>query len=76
MKIKVEADITPKELLELFEGNIDALQKAMLNMLLQTMPKAGVGENNAVEFWKMMAQKSQDMFEQYQKSFKTAKRDE
>ena len=57
-------------MLELFEGNIEALQKAMLAMMKQASGETSV-ENNVLEFWQNMAQKSQEMFEQYQKNFKS-----
>ena len=72
MKVKIEVDLTPKEMLELFEGNIESLQKAMLKMMMQTTGDTA-GGNNALEFWQTMAQKSQEMFEQYQKNFKSTK---
>ena len=71
MKVKIEVDLTPQEMLELFEGNIETLQKAMLNIMLQG---AGSGtDKNGLEFWQTMARKSQEMFEQYQNNFKPKK---
>lgn len=69
MKIKVEVDMTPQEVLELFEGNVESLQKAMINLFMQSVPQAGAGDSNIMEFWQNMAKQSQKMFEQYQKTF-------
>lgn len=74
MKIKIEVDMTPQEVLELFEGNVESLQKAMINLFLQSVPKAGSKDANIMEFWQDMAEQSQKMFEQYQKSFDQAKK--
>lgn len=69
MKIKIEVDMTPQEMLELFEGNVESLQKAMINLFMQSVPKAGSTDSNVMEFWQTMAKQSQKMFEQYQKNF-------
>jgi hypothetical protein len=73
VKVTFELDITPKEVLELFEGNVEGLQKAMMELFLKKMPpmmnatSAKTGENSMMEFWQAMAEKSTSMFEQYQK---------
>lgn len=69
MKIKIEVDMTPQEMLELFEGNVESLQKAMINLFMQSVPQAGSTDSNVMEFWQSMAKQSQKMFEQYQKNF-------
>lgn len=69
MKIKIEVDMTPQEMLELFEGNVESLQKAMINLFMQSVPQAGSTDSNVMEFWQTMAKQSQKMFEQYQKNF-------
>ena len=73
MKIKIETEISPQELLELFEGNVDALQKAIMASVVQQMPGMGGGENSAMAFWQAMAGKGQEMFEQYQQSLNPKK---
>lgn len=71
MKIKCEIDLTPEELLKLFEGNTEALQKAFLTNVMQTMsagfkpPETGGKDNDVAKFWQLMAEKSNTMFEQY-----------
>lgn len=65
MKITCEIDVTPEELLELFEGNAETLQKAMMEMLLKTMSVSKQPENDAMKFWQLMSEKSDEMFEQY-----------
>lgn len=69
MKIKIEVDMTPEEMLELFEGNVESLQKAMINLFMQSVPQADSADSNVMEFWQTMAKQSQKMFEQYQKNF-------
>lgn len=69
MKINIEVDMTPQEMLELFEGNVESLQKAMINLFMQSVPQAGSTDSNVMEFWQTMATQSQKMFEQYQKNF-------
>lgn len=73
MKIKLEMDISPEELLELFAGNQELLQQAMLKLFKQSMPQSAASEANVLEFWQSMAKRSQEMFDQYQKDFNGSK---
>lgn len=69
MKIKMEIDISPQEVLELFEGNVESLQKAMLGTIAHSYDQAL--KNNEFQpqqifdFWQGMAEKSQTMFNEY-----------
>ncbi|ABD80587.1 hypothetical protein [Saccharophagus degradans] len=69
MKIKMEIDISPQEVLELFEGNVESLQKAMLGTIAHSYDQA-VKNNDfqpqqIFDFWQGMAEKSQAMFTEY-----------
>lgn len=66
MKIKFEVDVTPEELLELFEGNTETVQKAFIQLFMRQMSGAAVPENAVVEFWKSVLDKNTTLFEQYQ----------
>ena len=67
MKITFEVDITPEEVQELFKGNMDSLQRALIELFMRQMPKATVPDNDIMSFWQSMAERSSEMFEQYQK---------
>lgn len=62
MKIKMEIDISPQEVLELFEGNVESLQKAMLGTIAHSYDQA-VKNNDfqpqqIFDFWQGMAEKA------------------
>ena len=65
MKIKFEVDISAEEALELFEGNTESLQKAMVSFFIKSMSESPKNDNEALKFWQMMAERSGEMFEQY-----------
>lgn len=67
MKIKFEVDISAEEALELFEGNTESLQKAMVAFFIKSMSESKKSDNEAMKFWQLMSEKSGDMFEQYAK---------
>ncbi|VUD69034.1 hypothetical protein TDB9533_04398 [Thalassocella blandensis] len=67
MKLKCELDITAEEALELFEGNTENLQKAMVAFFIKSMSESKKNDNEAMRFWQLMAEKSGDMFDQYAK---------
>lgn len=76
MKIKMEIDISPEEVLELFEGNVDTLQRAMLGSIAHSFDHA-VKSNEfkpqqIFDFWQGMAEKSQAMFEEHTKKYGAA----
>lgn len=68
MKVKMEMDLTPQEALELFAGNVDSLQKAMLKMFESQVRQNAGKESDVMEFWRSMAQKSQEMFDAYNRA--------
>ncbi len=68
MKISFEVDITPEEVKELFEGNMDVLQRALMELFVKQMSQVKTPNNTVMAFWQMMSEKSTDMFEQYQKA--------
>lgn len=68
MKIKFEVDVTPEEVLELFEGNTEALQKAMITYFLKSVPTSKGSEQDMFKFWQTMAEKSSEMFNSFQPS--------
>lgn len=65
MKLKMEVDLTPEEALELFAGNVENLQQAILNMFNAQMQQAVHKDSDVMEFWRTMTKKSQEMFETY-----------
>lgn len=73
MKINFEVDITPEELKELFEGNMDVLQRGLTELFVKQMSQVKTPDNNVMAFWQSMAEKSTDMFEQYQKAMSDIK---
>lgn len=73
MKINFEVDITPEEVKELFEGNMDVLQKAMLEMFMRQMSHVKTPDNDMVAFWQSMAERSNDIFKQYQDAMRGGK---
>lgn len=69
MKINVEVDISPQELQELFQGNMEMVQKAILDMLVKNSAKPSMPDNEMLNFWQSMAEKSAAMFEHYQRGY-------
>jgi len=68
MKITFEVDITPDEVQELFEGNMESLQRALLELFMRQMPKVTSPDQDMISFWQSMAERSTAMFEQYQQA--------
>lgn len=73
MKFNIELDITPAEVKELFEGNMDVLQRSIVETFMRQMSNVQSSPNgDLVSFWQSMAEKSTEMFEQYQKAMSVA----
>lgn len=68
MKINVEVDITPDEVKELFEGNMDVLQRSLIELFMRQMAQSTSPDPEHMSFWKSMSEQSSDMFEQYKKA--------
>jgi len=68
MKIKCELDVSPEELLTLFDGNMESLQRVMLELLMKHTAKPHEANESVAAFWQTMSEKSTDMFEQYQQA--------
>lgn len=66
MKFNIELDITPEEVKELFEGNMEVLQRSIVELFMGQMSQAKAPSHDMVSFWQSMAEKSTSMFEQYQ----------
>ncbi|MFL0801671.1 MAG: hypothetical protein K6L81_12305 [Agarilytica sp.] len=66
MKFNIELDITPEEVKELFEGNMDVLQRSLVELFMRQMSHAKPPSADMMTFWQSMAEKSTSMFEQYQ----------
>lgn len=63
MKFNVELDITPTEVKELFEGNMDVLQRSLVELFMGQMSKVKSPSPDMVSFWQSMAEKNTSMFE-------------
>ncbi len=73
MKFNVELDISPAEVKELFEGNMDVLQRSIVETFMRQMSNVQSSPSgDLVNFWQSMAEKSTAMFEQYQKAMSGA----
>ncbi len=72
MKFNVELDITPAEVKELFEGNMDVLQRSLVELFMGQMSQVKSPSADMVSFWQSMAEKSTAMFEQYQNTTNAA----
>lgn len=69
MKFNLELDISPDEVKELFEGNMEVLQRSLAELFMRQMAgKVQSPNTDMVSFWQSMAEQSKSMFEQYQKS--------
>jgi len=68
MKINLEVDISPEEVKELFEGNMEMLQRSLAELFVRQVSQVKTVDNNVAAFWQSMAEKSTEMFEQYQKN--------
>ena len=66
MKVTMEVDISPQEVLELFEGNVESLQRALLAGMMQMSEKAmkdnGLQPNQFYDYWKQAAEAGQNFF--------------
>ncbi len=72
MKFNVELDITPAEVKELFEGNMDVLQRSLVELFMGQMSQVKSPSADMVSFWQSMSEKSTSMFEQYQNTMSAA----
>ncbi len=73
MKFNIELDISPEEVKELFEGNMEVLQRSLVEFFMRHMTaNAKSPSNDMMSFWQSMAEQSTSMFEQYQKSMSDA----
>ncbi len=69
MKFNLELDISPDEVKELFEGNVEVLQRSLVELFMRNMTvNAKSPSTDMVSFWQSMAEQSTSMFEQYQKN--------
>lgn len=66
MKLHFELDITPQEVLALFDGNVETLQRAFAEFLLKQMTQSPPADNAMAAFWQAMSERSGDMFKYYQ----------
>lgn len=67
MKISFEVDITPEEVKEVFDGNMESLQRSLIELFVRQMSHTDKApSNNMMSFWRAMAEQSTSMFNQYQ----------
>lgn len=66
MKLSFELDITPEEVLQLFDGNVEALQRSIVELLMKQMTHSKTADNSMMAFWQAMSERSSDIFKQYQ----------
>ncbi len=67
MKISFEIDITPEEVKEIFDGNMEVLQRSLMELFMRQMANTDKAPSNTMmAFWQSMAEQSASMFQQYQ----------
>ncbi|MFL0810664.1 MAG: hypothetical protein K6L76_09635 [Agarilytica sp.] len=66
MKLNFEVDISPEEVKELFEGNMDVLQRSLVEFFMSHMTNTSSPSGDMMKFWQNIAEQSTSMFEQYQ----------
>lgn len=73
MKIQLEVDITPAEVKELFEGNVELLQRSLIELWMRQMAQTKSPDKSMASFWQAMAEQSSAMFQEYQNAMSGGK---